>query len=444
MNHYLLKATLNKRALLACFSLILAFTSCERSNGTIGSGKFTEDRPELGRKLTFPVVAYTTDWDSISTKSPSRVVLGNLDDPIFGRVNAGFGTRFLLSKTSPDFAEETVCDSVKLRLAYSGYYGVPGEDFQVQVAPLLEELIDTLPYYSNHQFTVGDLIADTVIALGPQDTVYNGVDSLVGFMAFDLDPSYFQENIFDAAINGETYLADNEDFVAAVPGLYFKDASNGNPAAAYFDLSNAGSAIQMYYHTGEDDTIPKVFTLTFGQNFGDPTGSFNTFSHDFGQAQFDLSMMDTVNGEVLTYVQGGSGARTVLKFPGLDTLIGKNYSINRAELTLDVIQGTASPYLLPQTLLLLQDEDSTLALIRDYSSTVNPTGGGVVRADIREYRYEFNVTRMVHDFVNEKGEILPVFVIPNSSSGNLHRVVLGGGLHPVVPAEFNVYFTRSE
>ena len=90
--------------------------------------------------------------------------------------------------------------------------------------------------------------------------------------------------------------------------------------------------IELYYHTGEDDTIAKVFNLTFGQNFGDPTLSYNLFSNDYTNAQFDLDMMDTVNGEVLTYVQGGSGVRTFLKFPGLDTLIGKGFSINKAEL----------------------------------------------------------------------------------------------------------------
>ena len=51
---------------------------------------------------------------------------------------------------------------------------------------------------------------------------------------------------------------------------------------------------------------------------------------------------------------------------------------------------------------------------------------------------------MVHDFLNERDTILPVILAPASSSGNLHRVVLGGGMHPTIPAEFNVYFTRSK
>lgn len=432
------------RLALSLFVAVVLFSACEKSNGSIGSGKFVDDRPELGEKLTFPVVAYTQSWDSVSTKNPSQVILGNYDDPIFGRTNASFVTRILLSKSSPDFGEGTVCDSVKVRIAYSSYYGIEGDDIHLKVYPLLDEQVDSVSYYSNGSVNYGPAIADTMVVLGPRDTVFNGVDTLVGFLSFDADPAYFQTNVFDAAINGESHFADNESFVKEVPGLYFTDEGAGSSLAGYFNLDASGSMIQLYYHTGVDDTIAKVFNLTFGQNFGDPALSYNLFSNDYSNAQFDLSMMDTVNGEVLTYVQGGSGVRTFLKFPDLDTLIGQGFSINRAEISFDVLQGTAGPFRFPGSLIVIQDLDTVQQLIKDYSSDLNPTGGTVSRADVREFNYRFNVTRMVHDFVNDREEILPVILAPSSSSGNLHRVVLGGGMHPIIPAEFNVYYTRSK
>ena len=444
MNLSLLKAMPSKfRLALSLFIAAVLFSSCEKSNGSIGSGKFVDDRPELGEKLTFPVVSYTQSWDSISTKNPAQVILGNYDDPIFGRTNASFFTRILLSKSSPDFGEGTICDSVKVRVAYSSYYGVEGDEIGLKVYPLLEEQYDTVSYYSNRAMNYGPAIADTNLVLGPRDTVYNGVDTLVGYLSFDADPAYFQTNVFDAAIDGASHFADNEDFVKEVPGLYFTDEGAGSSIAGYFNLEASGSLIELYYHTGVDDTIAKVFNLTFGQNFGDPTLSYNLFSNDYANAQFDLDMMDTVNGEVLTYVQGGSGVRTFLKFPGLDTLIGKGFSINKAELSFDVLQGTAGQYRFPGSLIVIQDQDTVQRLIKDYQSDINSTGGTVARTDIREFNYTFNVTRMVHDFVNDREDILPIFLAPSSSSGNIHRVVLGGGMHPVIPAEFNVYYTRS-
>ncbi|HAR22392.1 MAG TPA: hypothetical protein DCR47_07515, partial [Cryomorphaceae bacterium] len=117
MNRFWLKRTLNKTllGLLVLVGLALLSSSCEKSNGEIGAGKFIEDRPELGEKLSFNVVSYTTNWDSITTKNPVSVALGNLNDPIFGKLNAAFTTRLLLSKLSPDFGDSTVCDSVKVR-----------------------------------------------------------------------------------------------------------------------------------------------------------------------------------------------------------------------------------------------------------------------------------------------------------------------------------------
>ena len=446
MNLYWLRKTLNKTILgfLAFVGLALLNSSCEKSNGEIGAGKFVEDRPELGEKLTYDVVSYTTNWDSISTKNPRAVALGNLNDPIFGKLDASFTSRILLSKVAPDFGDSTVRDSVKVRLTYLNTYGVRGDSIHLQVLPVEASMSDTINYYSNNMPVLGSSIMDTTLMIDPSEPVFNGIDTTVGFLTFDLDAGYFQEKLFDAAIAGEDYLIDNESFVEAVPGLHFRDARTGTSALSFFDLTAAGSTIQLFYHTGSQDTVPKLFTMTFGQNFGDPGLSFNTYESDFTSADFVLDMQDTLNGEPLTYAQGAGGARTVLEFPGLDTLIGKGYSINRAEIIVHVLQGTASPYTLPNTLLILQDQDSAQALIKDYTSPVNPAGGSINRADLREFRYRFNVTRMVHDFVNTREEILPVILTPASSNSSAARVVLGGGLHPTIPVEFNVYYTKSE
>ena len=446
MNRFWLKRTLNKTllGLLVLVGLALLSSSCEKSNGEIGAGKFIEDRPELGEKLSFSVVSYTTNWDSITTKNPVSVALGNLNDPIFGKLNAAFTTRLLLSKLSPDFGDSTVCDSVKVRLAYQNTYGLRGDSIHLEVLPVIEPMSDTINYYSNTMPVMGPSIMDTTLMIDPSVPVFNGIDTSVGYLTFDLDPSFFQEKLFDAAIAGEDYLIDNESFVASVPGLHFRDAGTGTSALSFFNLTASGSLIQLFYHTGAQDTVPKLFTMTFGQNFGDPGLSFNSYENDFTTADFGIDMQDTLNGEVLTYSQGAGGARTILEFPGLDTLIGKGYSINRAEIIAHVLQGTASPYTLPNTLLILQDLDSSQALIKDYTNPINPAGGAVNRADLREFRYRFNVTRMVHDFVNEKEKILPVILTPASSNSSAARVVLGGGLHPTIPVEFNVYYTKSD
>lgn len=439
----------NNIAILALLAAGLWVTGCEKSNGSIGAGKFVDDRPELGKKLTFDVVSYTEQWDSISVTNPVQVVLGNYQDPLFGEVKSAFATRMLLSSQSPEFGEGTICDSVVLRLAYNGTYGLRGDSIHLKVSALAQPLVDSISYYSN--LDPADLLGPTPRVIGggtaivdPNEILNIGGNALQGTFAVYLDPSYFQEILFDASIAQEDYLITNDAFVQEVPGLWMEDMGSGTKAAAYFDLGASGSIIQAYYRTSQDDTIPSVYTLNFGQNFGDPAMKINYFAHQFDQAAFDPSAQDTAQGEVLFYAQGGAGARGKLTFPFLDTLIGKNYSINRAELRVMVNQGSVGPYALPTTLLLLQDNDTSFSLVKDYSSTINGTGGNVYQANLREYGYTFNVTRMVHQFLNEYGEIRPVIITPTATSTNLHRAVLGGGLHPSIPVEFNIYYTQSE
>ena len=159
---------------------------CEKSNGEIGAGKFIEDRPELGEKLSFSVVSYTTNWDSITTKNPVSVALGNLNDPIFGKLNAAFTTRLLLSKLSPDFGDSTVCDSVKVRLAYQNTYGLRGDSIHLEVLPVIEPMLDTINYYSNTMPVMGPSIMDTTLMIDPSVPVFNGIDTSVGYLTFDL------------------------------------------------------------------------------------------------------------------------------------------------------------------------------------------------------------------------------------------------------------------
>ena len=57
---------------------------------------------------------------------------------------------------------------LKVRVAYSSYYGVEGDEIDLKVYPLLEEQYDTVSYYSNRGMNYGPAIADTNLVLGPK------------------------------------------------------------------------------------------------------------------------------------------------------------------------------------------------------------------------------------------------------------------------------------
>jgi hypothetical protein len=46
--------------------------------------------------------------------------------------------------------------------------------------------------------------------------------------------------------------------------------------------------------------------------------------------------------------------------------------------------------------------------------------------------------------VNEQGRVVPMILATSGANSNVHRVVLGGGMHATIPVEFNVYYTKSD
>ena len=408
----------------------------------MGSGYFSGDRAELGSKLEYPVVLYTEAWDSIISTNASNHILGQYTDPIFGGVKSSISARVLMSKLDPDFGAGAVCDSVKLKLSYRGYYGDTTGPFNLRVS-VLQDPIDTLIYYSNVQFPLSDVLVDTSLQMNMRSWNYNGVDSLRGVLMADLNTSYFQQMLFQASEDGESYLETNDEFIKEVAGLHFETTSMGN-GLAYFDMTASKSTIDLYYHVGEGDTIPKVYTLTFGQNLGDPLRFVSHYSHDYTTAAFDTAMQDTLLGGVNAYTQGVAGARTVISLAGLDTLVGKGYSINRAELVIPVHQGTAYPYSLPPMMLLKEDHDTAFYTVyNNINSSITGVGGNAIKSEYREFKYTFNVTSLIHKYVNTDYGIQRLIVTPSASSSNAYRAVLNGGIHPSEPAQFYLYYTRS-
>src|SRR5437868_4395760 len=65
------------------------------------------------------LVAHTVKDDSLNTKNVNPVLLGNINDPIFGITKSSLFTQLSLSKANPDFGTNPVLDSAVLSLVYS-------------------------------------------------------------------------------------------------------------------------------------------------------------------------------------------------------------------------------------------------------------------------------------------------------------------------------------
>ena len=114
--------------LIISFS-ILFFFACDKP-GDLGleiqpnSDKieiFNSLLSQSGSESYFSLTTQTVD--SLRSDEPSSLLLGRINDPIFGENTALFATMLSLAQSNIDLGNNPTVDSVIMSYSYSGYYG---------------------------------------------------------------------------------------------------------------------------------------------------------------------------------------------------------------------------------------------------------------------------------------------------------------------------------
>ena len=130
-------------------TLALALASCKKSPDTIGNNLISnDDYFEIYKTDTVEVVCHSY-LDSVSTGNVINVLLGSMNDPVFGGSEAGFYTQFRPSVAGQSFGNNPVLDSLVLQLSVTNYYG----DTTVFQTVHAFELSDTLSVLSTYYNT---------------------------------------------------------------------------------------------------------------------------------------------------------------------------------------------------------------------------------------------------------------------------------------------------
>lgn len=101
---------------LAVLSLVV---SCEEDFGTLGSEIVGSVNFETELAQDFKIAAYSRNFEnSVQSNGFPVTALGYYDDPVYGTTTASIISQVALSRTDPDFGDETVLDSVIFTLPY--------------------------------------------------------------------------------------------------------------------------------------------------------------------------------------------------------------------------------------------------------------------------------------------------------------------------------------
>lgn len=412
-------------------TLALAFASCKKSPDTIGNNLISnDDYFEIYKTDTVEVVCHSY-LDSVSTGNVINVLLGSMNDPVFGGSEAGFYTQFRPSVAGQSFGNNPVLDSLVLQLSVTNYYG----DTTVFQTVHAFELSDTLSVLSTYYNTseVSTFGVDhangyqfqprpnTKMHIYGTDTVRQAVIRIplsneLGNYLMSLDTtSYSRPDLFKEHFKGLRLYCDPVSYSGAICTI---DPTN-----------NTYTLLQLYYHAAA--TPEKPMRYDFYTTSSD--AYFNSIAHDYsiGSQDFVSQLLDghTELGKQQIYLQSMGGVKAKILFPNLthwaDTLEDSHIVINEAKLVFPASKlATDSIYKAPTNFFLLGfNADSTTFLLPDYFEGTNYFGGTY---NSNSQSVTFRISEYVQEVIMGKRENCGLNLGINGAAYNAQRLVING------------------
>lgn len=366
--------------------------------------------------------------DSLSTKSATYSLLGDLYDPHFGNSNMSFYTQIGLTSNDMQWGEGAVTDSIVLQMMYSGYYGDTLTPMTIHIFEVTEDMDgdSTLTYYSNRSFQIGEELANYTFS--PRPKTYNNIDDDTlnsAVIRIPIDNTLGERFINDE----ESGFTSNERFMDYFKGLYLDcEIPAGTGSICYFNLLHTKSYLRIYYHNEYDTTF-------YDFNVSDKYIRFNHFEHNYNTAQAPITFDDTLYNPYL-YVQSTAGVRSKLKFPNIAQWAkdqNTNVLINEAKLIMtgatglvNGIQNDTSMFTPPVQLVVAKaNEDGSYSILPDQYVGTNYFGGYY---DPKTDQVWFRISEYIQDLIlsGPESEDYGIYVYTYSGSFNAKRWIFHG------------------
>jgi hypothetical protein len=351
------------------------------------------------------------------------LLLGEINDPIFGYNQAAFSTQFMLPFSNVDvgsYSDSLTVDSIVLGLSYTGSYGI-NDVLNIMVYEISESIYKDSVYYSNQDVTcVSNAIYSQTITVNTEDSVMVGGEMKVPQLRLKLDISLGDKILIES---GRSNLEDNAQFVEFFKGLYVSASNDNDGVIAYLSPISANSKLSIYYHSTNVDSLSLDFSLT-----GDAT-RINLFEKD---TSYLFNQADTSTN---TYVQSMAGHKTVIEIQHLDTLktFFKDKAINRVNLSFE-LDGTDTADFPPhgRMYLVRVDNEGKDYFLTDYIVEGEDHFGG----KLENGKYTFNITRYFLQLLNNEDYTNKLYLVAAGGAVNANRTIL-----PKDKISFNIIYT---
>ena len=341
----------------------------------------------------------TVSEDSLRSDESQNLLLGQINDPIFGENKGSFCTQMLLTNNNIDAINGIEVDSVFLTYSISDHYGDlnESEDLEINVYRLSEDIYKDSNYYSDESFNYdpNNLVTNYFINEGDSSTS--------SFINIQLDNS-FGEIIMNET--GGSNMIDNVAFLEFFKGFHVEATASNT--ILYLNPIADKSRFSIYYHEIGGDTA-----LSFDFELGGDATRINMFNKK------DINDISPDVNEI--FIQSMAGYKAEFDFTNLEEIqtkcLGK--SINRVTIDFEAFENNDYP---PheKLYLLRENNDGKIVFLTDFTIE----GEGHFGGEFDNNTYSFNITRYFVQLLTNDQYTNKLYLVPVLGSANANRTIL--------------------
>ncbi|MDD5149237.1 MAG: DUF4270 family protein [Flavobacterium sp.] len=436
------------RYILFLLLFITIFTSCQTDN-TEGNFVVGSDYLSINNKVimidTLTVDVSTINFDSLATSNQGRILIGNYNDPILGKVKSESyfkltpDTYYISSSSSDTQTTNYVFDSIAVILRYDRYYY--GDTTKTQTINIHQLTQSVKPNIDDTNFyNISSLTYDSK-SIGSK-TFYPkpiGKDSI----NIQIDPD-FGKKLFDKLNNNE--ITNSNEFDDYFKGLVIKPSTDNSANLIGYTTK---SVLRLYYKISNTDS---KYSLIKDFSISDITKQFNTISLDrTGTILQNLPDSRNKLASELTdnnaYIQSGTGLACRIDFPFIKQLkyISEKGFIVDAELVIKPNKNSISTlYPLKDSLQVYECDN-----LNRISKVLTNSDGSKNLAILNNIPDEFNenigykinlgsfLSQEISKIYGSKSSL--IFAFPNISKG-VDRIVLGNQKNTENKLKLKIYY----
>lgn len=427
-------------------SLISCGTDTDAGEFVVGS-----DYLALNNKVilvdTLTVEMSTINLDSLITSTQSRILIGNYDDPLFGKIKSdsyfqlSTNTYALNNSGSDTEAIKYVFDSISMILKYDNYYF--GDTTKVQTFDIHRLIQKVKPntednnFYNNSKLNYSPESLGT-ISYKPRPIEKDSINIKMS--------DAFGAELFQKLKKRE--VTDFDTFTEYLKGFVLVPSSSNSSSVIGFSAST--SKVRLYYSKYQADTEETPYILDF--TILDKTKQFNSISSDkSGTLLQNLSVPTSKLASSLTehqgFIQSGTGVSCRIDFPNIKQFkhISDNGAIVAAELLLKPVNNSYSDKYPLSDSLSVYVADNLNRISGTLLNSESKSVYGILNKKTDEFNENIGYTIPIGGFL-QKEMLKPtdsrsclILTLPALSKA-VNRVVLGDQKHLNNKIQLKIYY----